>query len=930
LSVVVTPLTVAALLHATVSLDAAASSHPGPEVSTRGNELLVDGHPFPVRGIFYSPWLPGTGPDGKSPFPGPATVDPDLAAISKLGANVIFVEEAPGWVVEHARAHGLDTVYGFSINWADTSGGAFAAQENRIVAAVDTLRTRGGILAYILGNEIPPWVVGALGAPAVEGRLRDLAERVRSVDPHRLLAHANWPQTKDLDLSFLDLACFNLYPAWPYEVTVRGYGPYLREVLVPLARGKPLLVTEFGINTLEASPERQARVLADCWSEIEKSPVVGGIVFEWCDEWWKNFDNPIPGKGYWQRAYDPNDAVTHDQDPEEYYGIVSDRRVPKPAYAAVKSMWAAEEPHRSLVPWLVVLGLGFLTLWAFGLVRRGRRAAGGHRSAAAFLALLGLGALLHAGAASAQTWTRGDTLTGDQQDDQFGWFLAGAGDMTGDGVTDLAVGARFFTADAGTAAGAVFLYGGGASPDTSAILRWDGRSHDEHLGESVAGGGDIDGDGAPDVVAGAPLRDVGTLSAAGAVDVFRGGARLGSGRWITLGGEAADDWFGQSTALGDLDGDGHAEIIVGAPYNDRGGSAAGAVFIYHGGATVSSTPWLVLVGEAPNDQFGWSVAWLGDVNGDGYGDLAVGARLHGSGTKSAAGTVYLYLGGPSMDATADGTWSGEAKDDWFGNSVAGPGDVDGGGRADLLVGAPYNDRGGSAAGAAYLFRGEDPPGSPPVAVYVGESGDAQLGWSVAGTGDVDGDGYPDVAAGARLQASGSLSAAGRITVYRGGASLSSTPFATADGEGANDWFGNCVGDAAGLFVPGRGSPCAGAPYNDTRGSAAGRSYVLVQGSVSAVGNPGFRGTPLVLLARPNPARDSVELSWSGPATPGDTFEVVDVTGRLIRVIRATAFSGASVSTRWDLAGADGRRVAPGVYIARYRNRSRGTPILILP
>jgi hypothetical protein len=401
---------------------------------------------------------------------------------------------------------------------------------------------------------------------------------------------------------------------------------------------------------------------------------------------------------------------------------------------------------------------------------------------------------------SASAWTDSDTLRANQAGAQFGSCVAGVGDLDGDGHGDLGIAAHFFTAGTDTGAGALFLYAGAMPPGSPPWLRLDGLSANEHFGESFAGGADIDGDGRPDLVVGAPLRDSGLLRAAGAVDVFRSPPPPGGTRWTTLHGEAADDWFGQSVAIGDLDGDGKAEIIVGAPYNDRNGSAAGAVFIYRGGTQPPAAPWKILVGEAPNDQFGWSVAWLGDVDGDGFGDIAVGARLHSAPLKFAAGRVYLFHGGPAMDTIADGSWSGEAANDWFGNVVRGPGDVDGGGRPDLLVGAPYNDRNGSAAGAVYLFRGEQPPGSAAAAVYTGESANAQFGWDAGAPGDVTGDGRPDVVAGARFQAVGAASAAGRAYLYSGGTPLSTTPTATVDGELPDNWLGSSVGGAPGFFA----------------------------------------------------------------------------------------------------------------------------------
>ena len=339
------------------------------EVAVKGAKLEVEGAAFQVRGIHYSPWLPGTGPDGHSPYPGVACVDSDLDAIRGLHANTILIHTAPGWVMRHAWKRGLHTLYSFNIGWNDTSRAGFERQARGILAAVDSLRGEPGLIGWVLGNEIPQWVVDTLGAREMESRLRWLAGRVRAIDSKHLLGHGNWPPTRRLDLSFLDLACFNLYPAWPYDVAVRGYGPYLREEIVPAARGRPVIITEFGINTLEAGMDRQAQVITDCWRDIADSRVAGGVVFEWSDEWWKNYDNPVAGHGYWERHFDSQDAARWDSDPEENYGIVSAERVPKPALEAVRRMWAPA-PSRAWWPWPLLLGLGFVTWWAYGS-RRG-------------------------------------------------------------------------------------------------------------------------------------------------------------------------------------------------------------------------------------------------------------------------------------------------------------------------------------------------------------------------------------------------------------------------------------------------------------------------------------------------------------------------------------------------------------------------------
>ena len=170
-------------------------------------------------------------------------------------------------------------------------------------------------------------------------------------------------------------------------------------------------------------------------------------------------------------------------------------------------------------------------------------------------------------------------------------------------------------------------------------------------------------------------------------------------------GEAAFDNFGISVSgAGDVNGDGFADVIVGAYLNDAGGGNAGRAYVYYGGPAADAVADLTLTGEAAGDEFGISVSGARDVNGDGFADVIVGANLNDAGG-GEAGRAYVYYGGPGADAVADLTLTGEAAGDQFGYSVSGAGDVRGDGFADVIVGASLNDAGGLFAGRAYVYYG---------------------------------------------------------------------------------------------------------------------------------------------------------------------------------------------------------------------------------
>ncbi|MEO0324059.1 MAG: FG-GAP-like repeat-containing protein [Myxococcota bacterium] len=214
----------------------------------------------------------------------------------------------------------------------------------------------------------------------------------------------------------------------------------------------------------------------------------------------------------------------------------------------------------------------------------------------------------------------------------------------------------------------------------------------------------------------------------------------------------------------DFDGDGYGDLAVGAPdQSEAGPGAAGAVYVYRGGPEgLASTPAVVLSSPRPASLggFGLSVAALGDVNGDGFGDLAVGATGEALG-RLRVGRAYVALGGPDgLGGTLTTLEAPRALRGGRFGTVGAPGDVDGDGRADLLV---RDDEGevllylGEAAGIAT---------SPSVTLRdPADDGEPGFGAAVGGPGDVDGDGFPDVAVGDFEVFVGE----GRVRVYPGGA-----------------------------------------------------------------------------------------------------------------------------------------------------------------
>jgi hypothetical protein len=370
-------------------------------------------------------------------------------------------------------------------------------------------------------------------------------------------------------------------------------------------------------------------------------------------------------------------------------------------------------------------------------------------------------------------------IEGDDAYDNFGRTYGNASsgrDLNGDGVDDLVVGAYGDDLRASAAGTTFVFYGplaaGSYGPQADADYLWVGASANDFAGNAVALVADMSGDRYDELLIGAYGQDSGG-SVAGAVYLnfgpFSGYSSSGvslSGSDVILVGEDAADYFGWSVAdVGDWDGDGLADVAIGAYSDDDGGSEAGAAYVFTGltsGTVDASAADFKVRGEAAGDRAGWDLATGGDTNGDGYDDLVLGAYRNDDGG-SDAGAVYIVTGNRSGTASASSfvQLRGVTAGDSAGYSVAGGGDVDGDGVPELLVGAWKNDDADSDAGAAYLCYGPF-SGSAALsacdAALLGDDAYDYAGQSVAFTGDTDADGLTDVLIGAYGANAGSTSA----------------------------------------------------------------------------------------------------------------------------------------------------------------------------
>jgi len=402
--------------------------------------------------------------------------------------------------------------------------------------------------------------------------------------------------------------------------------------------------------------------------------------------------------------------------------------------------------------------------------------------------------------------------TGQNTFDCFGLALAAAGDVNGDGYADVIVGAYGHNSERGQA----YVYLGSISGlRPIAAFTASGENAGDDFGWSVASVGDVNGDGYADVMIGAPSYG----SSRGRVYLYYGSATgLTTTAGVTLTGATAGDQLGRSIAFaGDVNGDGYADVIVGAPGHNTG---TGRIYIFPGSASgLGITPTAIIDGDSLSSFFGQTVAFAGDVNGDGYGDVVVGAY----GLDNYRGGAYLYGGSATgLDSTAMFTATGENAYDYYGYSVASAGDVNGDGYADVVIGAyGYNDDQGQIdvyhGSASGLL-------SAPAVTLMGQTSGDGFGGSASFAGDVNGDGYADIIVGA----GGSHSQQGQAYIYQGSSTgLATTPAITLAGESAGDGFGIVVAPAGDV----NGDGCADV-LSDARdyGSSTGRVYAYDGGA----------------------------------------------------------------------------------------------------
>jgi GT2 family glycosyltransferase len=286
-------------------------------ITVKGKFFFLGDQKIFIKGVSYGPFSTGT---HGHPFPEKPVVEKDFAMMAQLGANCLRVYTVPpDWLLDLAAAHGLVLLVG--IPWTQhvaflDSSAVKAEIRNCIATGVKACRDHPAAFAYLVGNEIPPDVVRWHGQKQVRAFVKELMAVAKDNHSEGLVSYANYPCTEYLNIDFTDFVCFNVY--LHQEKDFRRYLSRLHN----LAEDKPLVLSEFGVDSMREGNQAQAEILSQKLSSSFYMGAAGTIVFSWTDEWFTG--------GY---------AIQ-----DWAFGLVDAERLKKPAFDTVQQYYTAPLP----------------------------------------------------------------------------------------------------------------------------------------------------------------------------------------------------------------------------------------------------------------------------------------------------------------------------------------------------------------------------------------------------------------------------------------------------------------------------------------------------------------------------------------------------------------------------------------------------------
>ena len=286
-------------------------------VTVKGKFFLVGEKKFFLKGVSYGPFACAAHGD---PFPEKAIVEKDFAMMAELGANCLRTYTIPPeWLLDLAAAYGLRLLIGipWSQHIAFLDSRAVKAEIRGCIAdGVKLCRNHPATFAYLVGNEIPTDIVRWHGSKRIRAFVKELMAVAKDGDPEALVSYANYPSTEYLNINFTDFLCFNVY--LHQEKDFRRYLSRLHN----LTEDKPLVLSEFGVDSIREGVEAQAEILRSKLSSSFEMGAAGTIVFSWTDEWFTG--------GY---------AIS-----DWAFGLVDSQRHKKPAFDTVQQYYTASLP----------------------------------------------------------------------------------------------------------------------------------------------------------------------------------------------------------------------------------------------------------------------------------------------------------------------------------------------------------------------------------------------------------------------------------------------------------------------------------------------------------------------------------------------------------------------------------------------------------